>query len=87
VRFVVPELDDPMKYPKAVRRAVAQQQQAVREAFRAHKERLHPLLPPHLQQLQEAYIHDARIRSLRIDAPDEPFSSVSPAATRPGALT
>lgn len=68
MRFVEPELDDPMKYPKAVRRAVAQQQQAVREAFREHNERLRPLLPPLLQQIQEANIHDARIRSLCIDA-------------------
>ncbi len=67
MRFVEPELDDPMKHPKAVRRAMAQQQQAVRQAFLDHNERIRPLLPPPLQRLQEAYIHDARIRSLRID--------------------
>ena len=45
VRFVRPELDDPMKHPKAVRRAVAQQQQAVEQAFHDHNERIRPLLP------------------------------------------
>jgi hypothetical protein len=61
-----------MKYPKAVRRAVAQQQQAVRQAFLDHNERIRPLLPPSLQRLQEVSkspaFHDALIRSLRIDA-------------------
>ena len=68
MRFVTPDLDDPMKHPKAVRRAVAQQQQAVLQAFQDHKERIRPLLPPALQRLQDTYVHDARIRSLRIDA-------------------
>lgn len=68
MRFVTPELADPMQYPKAVRRAVVQRQQAVRQARRDHNERIHPLLPPSLQRLQEMELDDARIRSLRIDA-------------------
>ncbi len=68
MRFVEPELADPMKHPKAVRRAVAQQQQAVRQAFLDHNERIRPLLPEPLQRLQDTYVHDGRFRSLRIDA-------------------
>ena len=67
MRFVIPELADPMKHPKAVRRAVAQQQQAVRQAFHDHNERIRPLLPPPLQRLQETDLNDGLIRSLRID--------------------
>ncbi len=67
MRFVRPELNDPMSHPKAVRRAVAQRQEAVAQAFRDHNARIRPLLPPSLQWLQEAYIHDAQIQSLQID--------------------
>lgn len=68
MRFAVPDLGwDEMKYPKAVRRAVAQKREAVWQAHREHNERIRPLLPPSLQQLLETKLHDARIRSLRID--------------------
>jgi len=68
MRFVVPDLIGPNAHPKAIRRAVAQRQQAMEQAWRDHNERIRPLLLPSLQRLQDTFIHDARIRSLRIDA-------------------
>ena len=56
-----------MEHSKAVRREFAQKQKAVAEAFRLHKERLRPLLPAPLVQLQDQYIHDAWITALFID--------------------
>ncbi len=67
MRFVVPDLNDPMKHPKAVRRAVAQRRLAVAQAFEEHKRSIRPLLPPSLQALQETDLNDGLIRSLRID--------------------
>ena len=67
MKFVRPELAEPMEHSKAVRREFAQKQKAVAEAFRLHKERLRPLLPAPLVQLQDQYIHDAWITALFID--------------------
>ncbi len=68
MRFVIPSLTDPNAHPRAVRRAVGHRAAEVRQALRDHKERIRPLLPPALQQLQETALHDALVRSLRIDA-------------------
>lgn len=68
MRFIIPDLADPNRHPKSVHRAVAQKAQAVRQAWREHNTRVRPLLPSSLQQLQDAHLHDAKIRSLRIDA-------------------
>jgi len=67
MRFVVPVLEDPGSHSKAVRREVARRQQEIREAFRAHNERIRPLLPPGLQLVQDTPLDDAEVRSLRID--------------------
>ena len=67
MKFVRPELAEPMEHSKAVRREFAQKQKAVAEAFRLHQKRLRPLLPAPLQALQDQYIHDAWITSLFID--------------------
>jgi hypothetical protein len=71
MRFVVPSLEDPGSHPKAVRREVARRQQEVREAFRAHNERIRPLLPPPLQLLLDTHLDDARVLSLRIDPAEQ----------------
>ena len=68
MRFVIPDLADPNAHPKAVRRAVGHRAAEVRQAWRDHNERIRPLLPPSLQRLQATQLHDALIRSLRIDA-------------------
>jgi len=67
MRFVVPELSDPNAHPRAVRRAVGHRADEVRQARRDYNERIRPLLPPSLQQLQQTELHDARVQSLRID--------------------
>ena len=67
MKFTRPELAQPAKHSKAVRREFVQRQKTVAEAFRLHKERLRPLLPAPLQALQEQYVHDAWITSLFID--------------------
>ena len=50
-----------------MRRAVAQRQQATRQAFLDHRERLRSLLTPALQQLQDLSLDDGQIEALRID--------------------
>jgi hypothetical protein len=67
MRFVVPDLFDPNAHPRAVRRAVGHRAAEVRQASRDHNERIRPLLPPSVQQLQQTQLHDALIQSLRID--------------------
>lgn len=69
MRFVVPQLENPGEHPRAVRQAVAREQQAVRQAYAAHNARIHPLLPAALQQLQKTDLHDGVFRSLYIDPP------------------
>ena len=68
MRFVIPDLADPNAQSRAVRRAVGQCAAEVRQAWRDHNERIRPLLPSSLQELQKTQLHDALIRSLRIDA-------------------
>ena len=64
MRFVTPQLDEPIAYPKAVRRAVAQKQRAVRQEWREHNERIRPLLPTGLQFLLDFSLDDALVLSL-----------------------
>lgn len=67
MRFVAPDLDDPMSYPKSVRRAVAQRRDAVWKESEEHHARIRPKLPVGLRFLCEFSIDDAPIRSLKID--------------------
>lgn len=67
MRFVVPILDEPGDWPKAVRRQVAQRQEAVRQAHIEHKARLRPLLSGKMTRLLDWDLHDATIRKLVID--------------------
>ena len=67
MRFVIPDLDDPMAHPKSVRRAVAQRRDAVFQEWRAHCDALRPTLPPDLVWLLEFSLDDALPRFLQID--------------------
>ena len=67
MKFVVPDLDDPMDYPESVRRAVVEKRREVCEAFVEHHRRIRPRLPIGLRFLCEFRLDDALIRSLRID--------------------
>ncbi len=73
MRFVIPDLTDPNAHPKAVRQAVGHRAAEVRQALREHNERIRPLLSPELKQLQETTLHDALIRSVRIDPVERTF--------------
>lgn len=63
MRFPYPESDDPFYSSPADERALAERHQALRD----HRERIRPFLPPALQPLQQADVHDAQVWSLRID--------------------
>ncbi|WP_309708937.1 hypothetical protein [Armatimonas sp.] len=67
MRFVIPDLDDPMAHPKSVRRAVAQRRDAVFQEWRAHCDALRPTLSPDLVWLLEFSLDDALPRFLKID--------------------
>lgn len=67
MRFVTPDFFDPKNDTKADRRAIAQKEAAVRDAFRVHNDRIRPLLSPALQELQNISLHDGLWQSLRID--------------------
>ena len=67
MKFKIPQVDDPMHFPKAARRALAQRQEAVWKAHREHIERLQPLLPPALQTLNSFSLDDGLLQYLRID--------------------
>jgi hypothetical protein len=67
MKFKIPEVDDPMRFPKAARRALAQREEAVLKAHWEHIERLQPLLPPALQTLNSFSLDDGLLQYLRID--------------------
>ena len=67
MKFKIPEVHDPMRFPKAARRALAQRQEAIWKAHAEHIERLHPLLPPALQQLNSFSLDDGILHSVRVD--------------------
>ena len=66
MRFVIPDLVNPMDYPKSVRRAVAQRRDAVIQEWRAHCDALRPTLSPDLAWLLDFSLDDAITHSLRI---------------------
>jgi hypothetical protein len=61
MKFVVPDLDEPMDYPEAVRQAVEARQIDVCQAFVEHHQRIRPRLPCGLRFLCEFRLDDALI--------------------------
>jgi hypothetical protein len=74
MRFVIPDLHDPMAYPKATRRAVAQRRDAVFQEWREHNDQLRPFLSPDLTWLLDFSLDDALTRYLHINPLEQTLS-------------
>ena len=67
MKFVPIDLDDPMRFPKSVRREVAKRQEEGYREYREHHDQVRPRLPVGLQLLCDFSLDDALLEWLRID--------------------